>query len=904
MNKLFTRIGVAFVGIAMAIGVGVAVGNKKTARASADDPSAAFVFGDIASANSWTDGSAHTSIEISPITLSATGGGNNGKYYTSDKTWRMYNGGTVNAVAEAGNTIVSITSNPSKTFTIDGGSASLSCSETTKFKSITVTYRASSDYISELRVSPSTAITIEEDNVIDAGSFTVEGKKNGESFVALTANTDYLFQGCGTGTGDNFVSSSTTIYKYGATRLQWKAKFPTTAGGSTYAYFGISLTVTREQVKYVKVTNDNDLQAGKKYLLVEEATNANSKFYALGAVESNVGVCEEVILDTENHLIANRANKGNAVDYTLGGESGAWTLYGNGVYLSHTGGNNNNLYTSDTATTNNQKWTIATSTGDITNVAASTRKMRFNYNSGSPRIVCYTSGQTALFLYEKVPTVPALSMDETLTSYVGETGRSLTVTPSNYEPDTFVWSSSDDTVVAVSGSTATAALTLKKVGTATISVTASKDATSVTKNCIVTVKPAPTAVQVVVAGNPVAADYVMEQYEGKTKNPTIAVVPAEASQEFTSTVQSETVDGAFEVSGSRIYYNKPATGVIRFTSIISSVYFDLNVKCNADPYTEDSLTVTGDPVAQNFGDTFNTSGLTFKITKASGQVTVNVNELTFEPERIQLDTTTVTATHTASGQTVDIDITVDTPLTVAQALTIINGLADNGKTDRKYTVFGIASYAQNIGTYTTQDYRLSDDGTDSNTLTVFRGTWINGAPMSGEDGHFVGEGDKIYAVGQLQKYVKNETTTPEMIGNAPIADITIYYTQIKNWIDTYLHLEDYTSELGYCKDAEHHYYTTAKAALKTLEDSCDGAISEFQSNHEEDFKAAYSRYVAWAEANGDAAPFDGNAGIQSVRSLSTQQVGFNNSFITIVIVISSLTFVAIGAYFVFKRKER
>lgn len=99
-----------------------------------------FTFSELATANSWENGTAYTSVEISPITLSAAGGGNNGKYYTSDKSWRMYNGGTVNITAAEGYKVTVVSSTPSQTFTISDGAASLSCTATTKFTSITVTY--------------------------------------------------------------------------------------------------------------------------------------------------------------------------------------------------------------------------------------------------------------------------------------------------------------------------------------------------------------------------------------------------------------------------------------------------------------------------------------------------------------------------------------------------------------------------------------------------------------------------------------------------------------------------------------------------------------------------------------------------------------------------------------------
>lgn len=102
-----------------------------------------FTFSSIASANSWENGVAYTTVEIAPVTIEAEGGGNNGKWYTSSNgSWRMYSGGTVNISVESGS-VTSVTSSPTCTFTISNGNASFSPSARTDFTSITVNYTAS-----------------------------------------------------------------------------------------------------------------------------------------------------------------------------------------------------------------------------------------------------------------------------------------------------------------------------------------------------------------------------------------------------------------------------------------------------------------------------------------------------------------------------------------------------------------------------------------------------------------------------------------------------------------------------------------------------------------------------------------------------------------------------------------
>lgn len=100
-----------------------------------------FNFESIASANSWENGTQYLEVEIEPITLTATGGSNTGKYFSSDHTWRIYSSdnGSV-TVASANNNIVSVSSNPSRDFSISNGQATFTASSQTNFKSITVSW--------------------------------------------------------------------------------------------------------------------------------------------------------------------------------------------------------------------------------------------------------------------------------------------------------------------------------------------------------------------------------------------------------------------------------------------------------------------------------------------------------------------------------------------------------------------------------------------------------------------------------------------------------------------------------------------------------------------------------------------------------------------------------------------
>ncbi len=99
-----------------------------------------FDFATIAAANSWVSGTAYTPVVVDGVTITANGGGNNAKYYSSDDTWRIYNGGSVIITPPSGKSIASVTCNPSYTFTIASGGTSASSTFTAQknFKSIIV----------------------------------------------------------------------------------------------------------------------------------------------------------------------------------------------------------------------------------------------------------------------------------------------------------------------------------------------------------------------------------------------------------------------------------------------------------------------------------------------------------------------------------------------------------------------------------------------------------------------------------------------------------------------------------------------------------------------------------------------------------------------------------------------
>ena len=122
---------------------------------------------------------------------------------------------------------------------------------------------------------------------------------------------------------------------------------------------------------------------------------------------------------------------------------------------------------------------------------------------------------------------------------------------------------------------------------------------------------------------------------------------------------------------------------------------------------------------------------------------------------------------------------------------------------------------------------------------------------------------------------------------------------VQGFIDGNMHLTDYTESLGYCNDAEHHYYLTAKAAYNQLTDNQKVAFRENAS-----FTEARARYEKWAEFNGDAAPYDGNDTIVTSNVVNNLLRNTSSDYAMIVVTIVSVVSIsAVGMFFLLKKKK-
>ena len=203
-----------------------------------------------------------------------------------------------------------------------------------------------------------------------------------------------------------------------------------------FSLFAISLlTISAWAANtYVKVTSIDQLEAGKKYILVNEEASR-----AMGEISStSTPYGTAVAVTIENGIID---IEGTDVVELFSGE-GSDDVYGHSTWTFDIGegshymcwASGNSLNTVNSSAPNNAMW-IATLTDDgvvLTNKADNTRKLQ--YNSGSPRFACYTSSQKPAVLYvEDANVTPPVTVAAPTLPESQEFENSLTVNITNNE---------------------------------------------------------------------------------------------------------------------------------------------------------------------------------------------------------------------------------------------------------------------------------------------------------------------------------------------------------------------------------------------------------------------------------------------------------------------------------------
>ena len=259
-----------------------------------------------------------------------------------------------------------------------------------------------------------------------------------------------------------------------------------------------------------------------------------------------------------------------------------------------------------------------------------------------------------------------------------------------------------------------------------------------------------------------------------------------ATHDAKSMNKGEWVEFTANLSGYSDVYVRLSYGssnAIRAIDDISITMRDPNAKITP------TVTIDATGLTDDLAGSTNVSAGTVTATVTSGETTITtpavtwsssdtgvatVNATTGAVTLIAVGTTTITATfagnddYTEASATYELTVIdsnakgqVNNPYTVAEALAVIDGLADNAYTATEVYVSGIISEINSQSSeYTSARYYISDDGTTAIQLYVYNGKYLNNENFT-EDNQ-IQVNDQVVVYGKLQKYVKNGATTPEI----------------------------------------------------------------------------------------------------------------------------------------------
>ncbi len=160
------------------------------------------------------------------------------------------------------------------------------------------------------------------------------------------------------------------------------------------------------QTTYNLCTSVSDLTAGSKYIIVSSQSNGTARAMGYQNTNNRPQSTTEVTISSSSLTTTVASSAGDlakAYEITLGGTSGAWTmqdpLYSN-FFLKATSSSSNNLQT----TTGSADWTITFSSNAavMTCTTGSFTRNILRYNSSSSLFSCYSTGQSAVYLYKRV----------------------------------------------------------------------------------------------------------------------------------------------------------------------------------------------------------------------------------------------------------------------------------------------------------------------------------------------------------------------------------------------------------------------------------------------------------------------------------------------------------------------
>lgn len=202
------------------------------------------------------------------------------------------------------------------------------------------------------------------------------------------------------------------------------------------------------------------------------------------------------------------------------------------------------------------------------------------------------------------------------------------------------------------------------------------------------------------------------------------------------------------------------------------------------------------------------------------------------------------------------------------------------------------------------DWTLNGVGTFDDSVSIYAFD-DNGTVSVDENGHVVAlqegadyvviesdEDPSVYASIYVNVTAKPHRQVIE--GGVDIGD-TPDCLGLETFIENYMHM-DYVDNLGYCKDSEHHYYSTAKEAFNALNSH---QRSLFTGN--DAYSSEWARLFDWAKANGESLTSTNLLASADITSFNNQN---NNSSMIFIIVVAAISTMSLATLLIIKKRKQ
>ncbi len=398
---------------------------------------------------------------------------------------------------------------------------------------------------------------------------------------------------------------------------------------------------------------------------------------------------------------------------------------------------------------------------------------------------------------------------------------------------------------------------------------------------------------------------------------------------FGGTVTANFSDSTSEnVTASATFSGYNMTTVGDQTVIVSYTYKDVNKTHNynisVEKGTLSSISVSGQTTVYQKNNAFAFDG-TCTATFANGYKKVVTPTSVTSPDMSIAGNKTITVSFTYNGntRTTTYDITVNSDRTVIET-TEVSGTITWPSSNVTITgkINGLSTSVSGNKVYESSSLRLGT-GSGGGTLSISASIAITTLTISAKyysssysssvlkvDGQSISpltSGYQEYEISLSAAKTSFTILTENKNSRVNIQSITLYSVSeqdistssdcigLESFITNYMHM-DYVQNLGYCKDNEHHYYSTAKSAFNSLNEH---QRSLFTSNSA--YVSEWARLQSWASFNNDSLNSSNQLESPIVPLIiSTQRV---NS-VLVVTIVTAASVISIVVLFVIKRCKK